>query len=1157
MRLELSLLGSFRAYLDDAPVTGFPSDKARALLAYLALESDRPHRREALAEMLWPDRSTADGLGNLRSLLSRLRQAITDHQAWPPFLLITRQAIQLNPESHCHTDVEDLAASDPDRLREAVAAYRGRLLEGLSVRDSPAFEEWVLLKQEEVERRYLWALARLSDHCQAQGDYREAEGYARRQLELEPWREEAHRQLMRALCLSGQRSAALAQYQVCLRVLQQELGAPPAPETIALYDSIRQRPMPGPAMAPIPPPTIVLPEDLPEDQLPPFVGRERELAQLGRYLEKAVSGQGQVAFVVGEPGSGKTMLLHEFAHRALETYPELVVASGSGNAYTGTGDPYLPFLDLLRMLTGDVQARHSQGAVTREQAQRLWQMVPQAAQAVVAHGPALLDVFVPAAPLLARARSVADSGNSWVAALEEATRRKGSTPPQPQLFEQFTQVVQTLARGRPLLLTVDDLQWADRGSIELLFHLGRRLADSPILLLGAYRPGEVALGREGERHPLEPVANELRSQYGTAPVDLDRAEGRRFLEALLDRETNRLPAQFRDTLYHHTGGHPLFTVELLQDLRERGGLVRDDQGCWREGPGLDWEGLPTRLEAVIGERVGRLPPQCRQMLEVASLEGEEFTAEVVARVLEVPALEIVHRLSGELARRHQLVRAQSLEHLDGQRLSRYRFRHYLFQRYLYQSLDRVEQAHLHEAVGRAQEEIWGEAADEMALQLAWHYEEAGLALMAAGAYLRAGDQAQWMAAMPQAEIHYRKGLALMATLPEEHRDVQTEMRLQTGLCVAAGLTRSAASPDLTPLYERALELCQRAGDAQLLLQVLAELEYHHEVRADYDRALEILAQAFGPLLTRGDPYALTWVHGLLGRVLRLLGHFGPARVHLETAAAWTASHSEEFAAPAWPPGLWWHLARVLGVLGYPEQGLRRCEELRQMAERLGHPAMLAMARGRTAWYRYELHREERTLDEWTAASATFQRETGGEWRDATAFRRAYRGEVLLHRGQAVEGSQHIRAAVEALVRDGFLYDVPEVLVWLAEAYLGAGRPDAGLNAAALGLRLVRRTSQRFAESSLHRAMGDLHRQRGRPHDEWLAEARYLSALDVARRQEAKLFELQAATALARLWRDQGKRKEAHDLLAGVYDWFTEGFEAYDLKQARALLQELT
>ncbi|NIO72417.1 MAG: AAA family ATPase, partial [Anaerolineae bacterium] len=512
--LSLSLLGPLQVTLDGQPVTAFKSNKVRALLAYLAVEADRPHRREVLAGLLWPDWPHRDALSNLRYALSDLRRVIDDRTAEPPFLLITRDTLQFNTASDYRLDVKTFTEmvegdkghpSSVEQLEQAVAFYRGSFLEGFSVPDGAPFEEWALFTRERLARQMSSALHRLTATYEQGGEYEEAQSCARRHVELEPWDEAAHQQLMRTLALTGQRSAALAQYEACRRLLAEELRVEPAQETTRLYEQIRSGKLKALVPSPAPPPDLTarlplfLEEEPPQVETPVFVARERELAQLGDLLDLALAGQGRVVFVTGEAGSGKTALVQEFTRRAQDAHTDLIVASGNCNAYTGIGDPYLPFREILELLTGDVEARWAAGAMTREHARRLWNTLPLAAQALVEAGPDLIDTFVPRAALLERATTCASGRTDWLTVLDELVERVPTGPgtPSPQqsdLFEQYTRVLQALAQRGPLLLVVDDLQWADLGSISLLFHLGRHLAGSRILIVGAYRPEEVAIG---------------------------------------------------------------------------------------------------------------------------------------------------------------------------------------------------------------------------------------------------------------------------------------------------------------------------------------------------------------------------------------------------------------------------------------------------------------------------------------------------------------------------------------------------------------------------------------------------------------------------------------------------------------------------------------
>ena len=250
--LTLSFLGTFRVTLDDKPLT-FATDKVRALLAYLAIEQKRVHRREALAGLLWPNQPESLALQNLRQTLTRLRRAIGDQEADPPFLLITKKSIQFNLASNYDLDVEQFTqtippllatgADDPpasiQSLQQAIEAYQGELLSGLFLADSQLFEEWLLINREQLYRQFQETLQYLASYHAAKGEYNLASPYLQRQLALEPWHEEAHRQLIYTLAVSGQRSQALAQYQNCVQQLQTELGVPPSPETIALYEQVQ------------------------------------------------------------------------------------------------------------------------------------------------------------------------------------------------------------------------------------------------------------------------------------------------------------------------------------------------------------------------------------------------------------------------------------------------------------------------------------------------------------------------------------------------------------------------------------------------------------------------------------------------------------------------------------------------------------------------------------------------------------------------------------------------------------------------------------------------------------------------------------------------------------------------------------------------------
>lgn len=843
------------------------------------------------------------------------------------------------------------------------------------------------------------------------------------------------------------------------------------------------------------------------------------------------------------------------------------------------GDPYLPFREVLGLLTGDMAAQWAAGAMSREQARRLWQLLPWTVEAMVRSGPDLIGLLVPGDLLLERAYAV----RPWpldptlLAQLEALVARRATTPSlraleQSALFEQYTQVLGALAAHRPLLLAVDDLQWADSGSLHLLFHLGRYLPGGRILLVGAYRPAEVVVGRPAllltrsaesaddallrERHPLEPIVHEFTRSFGDVQIDLDRVESRRFVDALLDSEPNCLGDSFRAALHRHTQGHPLFTIELLRGIQERGELVLDADGCWIEGPALDWETLPARVEAVAAERIGRLPPRLRDLLTVASVEGETFTAEVVARVQNASERQTVRSLSETLDRQHRLVSAHGIQRLGNQRLSHYRFRHILFQKYLYGSLDPAERAYLHEQVGTVLEELYPtpEIAD-IAVQLAWHFEEAGIVEKAIHYLQLAGARAVQLSAYQEGATHLARGLALVMTLPDSPERDRRALALQLTRGMAFQGIYGTYSLAMKEAYLEARELCQKTGDLSRLCQVLGELATHHYVRAEHQQAREFAEQAVRVARDAGDPLLVALSHWYLGFVFLSLGEYAMARDHLEEEIALynpQEHHSFFVLFRGSDPGssALAYSACTLWCLGYPEQAMARSQEALGLARALGHPFTLADVLCYAGCMHSDLRQDAPALADYAQEMMQLSREKVPVW---LPWANRYWGGALTMMGRFQEGIALLREVISTSLPRGERCYLSEAFCSIARAEAAAGNSEEGLTTIVQALAFVDETNERFLEAELYRLQGELLLMQGRQAD---AEASLRQAIEVARRQQAKSWELRAATSLARLWQMHGKRDEARQALAQIYGWFTEGFDTPDLQEARALLDEL-
>lgn len=1163
MSLRIFLLGQFKLQANELAIE-LPSRPAQSLLAYLALNAGLAHRREKLANLFWPEANEANARGYLRQALWRIRKCLESGSLdWEKYLQISEIEVVFDDRSDYWLDVDLLLGAVEQRtveeITEIVRLYRGELLPGF-------YDEWVVVERERVQSAYHQKMNILLERLIHAGNWQDALAWAEQWIRLGYAPEPAFRILMHAHAGLGNPGMVNATYQRCVASLNRELNVEPAPETQRLYEQILDGGLKIPA-PPAPAPDLVAkqPSFLDEIQIeverPVFVAREGELAQLGRFLDRVLAGQGQVVFVTGEVGSGKTALIQEFSWRAQEAHSDLIVVSGNCNAYSGIGDPYLPFREILGLLSGDVEARWAAGAMTRGHARRLWNTLPLTAQALVEAGPDLIDTFLPRAALLERIMQSSADQADWLARLNELVERKLSgsgTPSSPQsdLFEQYTRVLQSLSRRVVLMVWVEDLQWADRGSISLLFHLGRRVAGSRILIIGSYRPEEIAIGRDGERHPLDQAVNELQRDLGHITVNLGQAESREFIDAILDSEPNRLGNAFREMLFRQTCGQPLFTVELLRGLQERGDLVQDREGYWLEGPTLDWETLPARVEAVIAERIGRLPQTLQATLQVASVEGELFTAEVTARARATSSQEMLGRLSGELDRKHRLISAQSILRMGDEFLSRYRFRHILFQKYLYSSLDEVERAHLHEQVGNALEGLHAipEQAAVIAPQLALHFQKAHITEKAVNYLHLAGERALNLSAYQEAVAHLTSGLNLLLTLPDSPARAQQELSLQVSL----GLCYKVATSDPQGIehLQRARELCQQMGKITQLCQVVGELSIHYFVMAEYQAARELAEEALSLAEQSGDELLLAVSHWHLGFVLFSLGDFTKARAHFQQVTCSYVPqrhHLPLLALRGVDVGVssMAYDSACLWCLGYPDQSSKRSQDAMVLARELGHAFSLADVLCYGGCVPDQMRRDVTALREHSEALIRSVEKIGVLSFKGTGT--CYLGAALTWQGRTEEGIAHIRQGLEIRKMKDVRCTSLGILGALAEAEEKAGNSEEGMTTLTEAIAMAEETGEHYYEAEIFRMQGDFLLRRG---DESSAEASLRKAIDVASRQSAKSWELRAAIDLARLWQKQGKRDDAHGMLSEIYGWFSEGFDTPDLREARALIEEL-
>jgi class 3 adenylate cyclase/predicted ATPase len=831
-----------------------------------------------------------------------------------------------------------------------------------------------------------------------------------------------------------------------------------------------------------------------ERTLSPFVGRERELATLEAVFAQVEAGHGQVVGIVAEAGGGKSRLLYEFRQRLQNK--QVTYLEGRCLSY-GSTIPYHPWLDVLR---------HNCDISETDSPETISEKIRCALQEVG------IDVEA-SSPYLLQLLGVKDGTASLAILTPEAIRAR--------TFETLTQMSLKGSQQRPLIVEIEDVHWIDPTSQEYLALFVESLPGAAILLLTTYRPGYRPLWVE------KSYATQL-SLRGLTLHD----------SATVVHSTSHdttLPAHLEHMIIAKAEGNPFFLEELTRAVIEHGDPAAS----------LD---VPDTIQGVLSARIDRLPEAHKRLLQTASVLGREFAPHLLQTLWEETTP--LEALLMDLKRLEFLYeRARGEEPV-------YVFKHALTQEVTYDSMLTTRRQVLHAAAGHALERLSLDWLVERSEELAHHYTEAGLNEQAVGYWHKASQNAIQRSAHVEAIAHLRQGLELLKTLPETSERTQREVDMLIALGGSLNATKSIAAPEVAQTYLRAQHLCQSLAEPQRLFPVLRGLWNHYNIRAELQTAHQLGARLLSLAQQVQDPAMLIAAHRALGTTLFWLGTVAAAHTHFVQGIALydPTQHRASAFLYGEDAGVVCHsfAAWTLWSLGYPAQGLARSQEAVTLAQQRAHPFSLAFALSLTAQF-HQIRREERLTQERAEVALSLAKEQGFPYWMAVSS--LMRGWALAHQGQVKEGIEQMTQGLRAYRATGAVALQPCFLALLAEAQGMIGQPEAGLTTLAEALALVDTTGERVYEPELYRLKGVLLLQQNSANQ---AEAEYCfrQAITIAQNQQAKSFELRAATSLARLWHQQGKRQEAHDLLASVYNWFTEGFDTADLKDAKALLEVL-
>ena len=856
------------------------------------------------------------------------------------------------------------------------------------------------------------------------------------------------------------------------------------------------------------------------------VGREAELRKLRELLEKANCGQRQLLFVTGEPGIGKTTVVDAFLQ---DVKADVWYARGQCLEQYGEAEAYLPVLEAL-------------GRLFREAGHSLVPLLRQHAPMWLAQMPALIDTKT---------------------RLELHREIQGAT--HERMLREMAEAIEALTVDHTLVFVLEDLQWSDVSTLDLIVRLARRREPARFLFLGTYRPLEVAL----TNHPLNSVTRELQAHALCNELALDSLSDAAVALYLSGRfAPNELPEGLPSLIRERTGGNPLFMINVIDYLQANQTIAARD-GVWRLQVDLDQveTGVPENVRLMIEKQFERLNPDVQRTMEAASVAGVDFATAAVAAVTDSDVLKL-EELCADLARRfHFLKPGVGCELPSGEVTTRHAFTHALYQDVLYRRVGAARRTRLHQAIGEWMENAYGDQAITVAAELAMHFEQGRDSQRAARYLQQAAENAIVRCANREAVALATRGIQMLRRLPPSSERDRWELNLQITFGIAQIAVCGYATLEVGQTFQYARELCRQFGDVRELFTVLWGLWVHNVVREDLGAALKYAEELLhhAALLDNSELWALA--HWTREATLVNLGDFAGAREHFDKVLEFYDPSQTSAALHYWhDPGVAGRCfgAWALCCLGYPDQALKRIDEALAGAREIDHPHVTSISFFFAAFVHQLRHEPAHALPYARKSVALACKEGLAQW---IAFGKIVYGWSLAMCDKPEEGIAELREGLAACEASNTSISRPHFLAMLAEALVEAGEIHQALATLDEALKVSQQASDRYYESELYRLKGELlwtgsgreSRKRTRrkkqhtPAAPAAAEECFNRAIEIAQSQKAKWFELRAALSLCRLHRSEGKEPQVSNVLLPLYEWFTEGFSTPNLLEANEFL----
>jgi tetratricopeptide (TPR) repeat protein len=850
------------------------------------------------------------------------------------------------------------------------------------------------------------------------------------------------------------------------------------------------------------------------------IGREAELQTLLEAFETARSGRASLICISGEPGIGKTTLTEAFLKNISEASAHSVALGRCSERLAGA-EAYLPLLDAIDDLLHDDES----------------------------------------GKIAASFHKLAPTWHQMLSGLAGESTDGSNPQSQERMKREFAAFIEDVCGHQPLVLLIEDIHWADVSTVDVLAYLLTRLQNERLLAVATYRPAELQIAQ----HPFLTLKLDLQTKGAAREIPLSFLTEEYVGRFIADRfPGNQFPPEFTALVHSRTEGSPLFVEDLLRYLKSRGDIAQAD-GVWRipgSLPDLESD-IPESMRSMVERKVNQLEPRDRALLAAASVQGHSFDSSVVACAVNETATAVEDRLEA-LDRIHGFVRrAGEREFPNGEVSGRYRFVHVLYQNALYASLAVSRRVALSRAVGEAILDLHEGSPTAVAAELGFLFETARELERAAGYFAVAAEQAIGVFGFDEAMRLAHRGLAALNRLAPNPELKGLELGLQLMLGSASMVMGGYAAPDANAAMERARILAEELGNTPQLSPVYWGLHAYNLVRGDVRKALEVGTRALEIAQTHQGEMALQASHTGIGIALRFMGQFLPAIEHFDKAAAiYDPAKQMEYVAQ-------YHMDT--GVFSFSEMGrtfwgagrINRAIEVIDTALDLAHknpdPRTVAFAH-LMAGVLYHLLREPEEDRRHTEIGIAICDEH--QIIQERAWLTTNHGWAIAALGQVDEGIDEMLASLAMRRRLNAILDSPYALIQLADGYIMRGDFEKARATLLESMQIGNDNADLWAMCEVYRLLGDVALLEPARESEEVevrlnaAEGFYMKAIELAREQGARSFEMRAATSLGRILSDADRAEEALAILEPVRRTFDGERATVDSREADEMIAKL-